>query len=167
MGTRPAIVTLVLAVLLAVLPATASADTTIRRDPRNDAPAGIDITRVRYSYTDNRVSTRVRVPELADSGRIGLSISRYSIFEAGYVAVVRRRSDGTTSRRLLYYNHFDTTPRRCDVDGSWNSSTGIVRVSVPRSCLENHRTPRIYVAARVLRGQRFDDAPPARRLPRG
>ena len=156
----------VLTAVLALLPASASAETVVRRDARNDAPAGIDITRVAYAYSARRVAATVRVPELARTGRMGLSISRFEVFEAGYIAVVRRTSDGTVSARLLYYDHFDTTPRPCDVEGSWSRAAGAITVGVPVSCLRRHRTEQIYTSARTLRGERIDDAPAVRRLSR-
>lgn len=167
MGTRTLSIAALLAVVVTLLPASASAETVVRLDARNDSPAGVDITRVRYAYSVERVAAKVRVPELAPTGRMGLSISRFEVFEAGYVAVVRRRADGTVSARLLYFDHFDTTPRRCDVDGAWSRATGTIRVSVPVSCLDGHRTQRIYTAARTLRGNHADDAPVVRRLSRG
>jgi hypothetical protein len=157
----------VLTAVLALLPASASAETVVRRDARNDAPAGIDITRVAYAYSARRVAATVRVPELARTGRMGLSISRFEVFEAGYVAIVRRSSDGTVSARLLYFDHFDATPRPCDVDGTWSRDAGVITVSVPVGCLDGHRRQRIYTAARTLRRDLIDDAPVVRRLSRG
>ena len=167
MGIRSIAIAPVLAAVLVLLPATAVADSAARRDSRNDAPARIDVTRVLYQHRVHRVSTRVRIPELGRTGRVALAISRFDIFEAGYVASVRRRSDGSVSRRLGYFDHFETTPRRCDVGGSWNRARGVVTVTVPRDCLKGHRTPRLYVAARSLHGNSFDDAPAVRRLGRG
>lgn len=159
--------TAVLAAVLVLLPSNAGAATATRSDSRNDAPARIDIARVQYRHGVHRVSTKVRIPELGRTGRVSLAISRFEIFEAGYVAIVRRRGDGSLSRRLMYFDHFDTTPRRCDVSGSWSLALGLVTVSLPRNCLEGHRTNRLYVAARSIRGERFDDAPAVRRLRRG
>lgn len=167
MKVRLAAVGSLLGLAVAGLPSTVNADSVGRVDARNDAPAGIDITRVEYRHHAHRVSARVRVPDLARTGRVSLAISKFDVFEAGYVAVVRRRSDGTVSRRLTYFNHFDTTPRSCRVRGTWDRSDGVVTVSVPRRCLDGHRRERIYTAARALRGGVFDDAPSVRRLQRG
>lgn len=166
MRTRTISFATVLAAVVALFPSSASAETAVKRDQRNDAPAGIDITRVAYAYSDQRVAATVRVPELGATGRMGLSISRFEVFEAGYIAVVRRTADGTVSARLLYFDHFDTTPRPCDVDGTWSRAAGVITVSVPVSCLRRHRTEQIYTSARTLRGERFDDAPAVPRLSR-
>ena len=77
MRTRTITFATVLAAVVALFPSSASAETAVKRDDRNDAPAGIDITRVLYAYSDQRVAATVRVPELAATGRMGLSISRF------------------------------------------------------------------------------------------
>ena len=124
MGNRLMAIVPVLAAVLVVQPAIAVADSAARPDSRNDAPARIDISRVQYQHRVHRVSTRVRIPDLGRTGRVALAISRFDVFEAGYVAIVRRRSDGSVSRRLGYFDHFETTPRRCDVGGSRTEFAG-------------------------------------------
>lgn len=167
MRPRTLALTLLITAILSVLPASAAADTATRRDPRGDAPAGIDIVRSHYRHAVRSVSARVYLPALSDTGSVSLAISRFDVFEAGYVAVVRRRADGTVSRRLLYFDHFDYLPRRCDVGGRWNRDTGVVTVKVPRRCLDDHRRPRLYLGARAYKRNRVDVAPPVLRLRRG
>lgn len=96
-----------------------------------------------------------------------LRTTKFDIFEAGYIAVLRKRPGGSLSKRLLYFDHFDTHPRRCDVGGSWNARAGVVRVSVPCVCLDGHRRPRLYLEAITAIGQRSDSAPAVKRLARG
>ncbi|KAA1420111.1 hypothetical protein FE697_019745 [Mumia zhuanghuii] len=154
------------ALVLAAPPA--AADERVREDRRDDAPASIDIARVTYRHTETRVAARIRVPELGRKGRASLAISRFGVFEAGYVAVVRKRPGDRTTTRLLFFDHFDAHPRSCDgLRGSWRRATGTIRISVPRTCLEGHRTRKVYVAARTIRGSSLDDARPVRRLARG
>jgi hypothetical protein len=157
----------IFAVIIALLPATAHADTALRRDARGDAPSAIDITRVQYRHARQTVSVRVRIPDLQRRGRVLLRTTRFNIFEAGYIAELRIRRNGSLSKRLLYFDHFDVHPRRCAVGGSWNARAGVVRVSVPRACLDGHRRQRLYVDAISALRQRSDNAPAVKRLARG
>jgi hypothetical protein len=113
------------------------------------------------------VSARVRIPDLGQSGRVLLRTIKFGIFEAGYIAVLRKRPDGSLSKWLFYFDHFDTEPRRCNVGGRWRARAGVVRVTVPRACLDGHRRPRLYVDAIAAIGQRSDNAPAVPRLARG
>lgn len=103
--------------------------------------------RVQYRHAPRTVSARVRIPDLAQRGGVLLRTTRFDIFEAGYIAVLRKRPDGSLSKRLFYFDHFDVHPRRGDVRGSWRTGAGVVRVSVPRSCLDHNRRPRLYLEA--------------------
>ncbi|WP_370614319.1 hypothetical protein [Mumia sp. Pv 4-285] len=166
--TSIAVVTVSCAAALALSSAPASAEERSRTDRAGDAPARIDLTHVSYRHTEARVSARIRVPDLGRRGRASLAVSRFGIFEAGYVAVVRKKPGRPATTRLLFFDHFDTTPRQCDgLRGSWKRATGTVSISVPRACLDGHRTRKVYVAARTMRGSSFDDARPVRRLARG
>ena len=90
------------------------------------------------------------------------------IFEAGYVAVVRKKPGERAKTRLFFFNHFEDSPRACNgLRGTWTRSTGTIKISVPRACLPGHRTRRVYVAARTIRGDAYDDAPAVVRLRRG
>lgn len=153
---------------LALTASPAGADTRARTDARRDAPASIDISRATYRHTGSRVSTTIRVPHLGKRGRASLAISRYGIFEAGYVAVVRKMPGQRAKARLFFFDHVQNRPRACTgLRGTWKRSTGTITVSVPRTCLPGHRTRRLYVAARTMRGDAFDDAPAVTRLRRG
>lgn len=107
------------------------------------------------------------MPHLDGPARASLAISKFTIFEAGYVAIVRKTASGEVSKRLFYFNHFELVPRKCKVSGSWNERASSVRIAVPRKCLKHHKKNRLYVAARTIRGKKFDDAPAVRRLERG
>ena len=153
------------AVLLAAVVSPATAETVERADRRGDAPAGIDVVHATYSHTRDRVRVVARVPDLGRSGSATLSISRFEIFEAGYVLRIRARPSEPTRTRLLFFNHFDLEPRRCAaVTGSW--AHGVVRLSVARTCLVDHVAEQVFAQFHIRRGPDTDRAPPVRRLRR-
>jgi hypothetical protein len=161
---RIAVVVASIALSLGVTPALA--ETKTRVDPADDAPAGIDITLARYSYENGRVSVMARVPHLARRGRADLSISRFEIFDAGYVLRLVKRAGKPPRTRLYFFDHFDLHRRPCDdVRGSWRSGT--VRLSVDADCLEDHARRRIFTQVGLIRRQTVDVAPAVRRLERG
>ena len=152
---------------LALVPGSASAATALRSDRRGDAPKSIDITRTTYRHAPARVSVKIRARALDGPGRAELAISKFTIFEAGYVARVKKKANGRVSKRLFYFNHFRLVPRSCKVSGVWNERRSTVRISVPRRCLKHHRKNRLYVAAMTVHGKKFDKARAVRRLKRG
>jgi hypothetical protein len=150
---------------LAFIGSPADAETKVRQDGVDDAPAKIDITRVRYSYGDDRVRAVARIPDLGRKGVAALSISRFEIFEAGYVVRIRKRLGEPPRVSLLYFDHFDLHPRECDgLSGAWLDSA--VKLSVETSCLRGHARPRIFTQFGIQRGADFDRAPAVRRLAR-
>ena len=98
---------------LSVGPAPAHAEDVRRADAHGDAPTSIDITSVRYTHSKTRVSVVGTIPQLGQAGEASPSISRFSIFEAGYVVLVKKRPGEAPRVRLAYFNHFDLEPRRC------------------------------------------------------
>jgi hypothetical protein len=161
------VVVMALSVLLVVAGSSPALAQQVRRaDPHGDAPQSIDIWNARYRHATHRVSVDVKIPDLGDRGRASLSISRFTIFEAGYVVIIRKSVGEPARVRLAYYNHFDLEPRRCaGVTGSWGS--GHVELGVPRSCLEGHARKRVFVQFGIQRGPDIDRARPVRRLARG
>ncbi|MFC7496772.1 MULTISPECIES: hypothetical protein [unclassified Nocardioides] len=145
--------------------APASAETVVRDDPTGDAPERIDVTRARYTHTDDQIRVVARVPELGDAGTAALSISRFGIFEAGYVVQIRKRPDEQPRARLLFFNHFDFEPRRCaDVSGTWGQRR--VTLVVDRSCLTGHARRHVFAQFGIQHGQQVDRASAVRRLAR-
>jgi hypothetical protein len=166
MRPRVCVAAVVASIALTLGATPALADTKTRVDPVGDAPAGIDITLARYSYENGRVSVRARVPDLARRGRADLSISRFEIFDAGYVVRLVKRAGKPPRTRLYFFDHFDLHRRPCDdVRGWWRN--GAVRLSVDADCLEDHARRRIFTQVGLIRRQDFDMAPAVRRLARG
>ena len=144
----------------------AGAETRARADRAGDAPTAIDATSATYTHGPRRVSVVATIPALGDRGSAALSISKFDIFEAGYVVQIRKRVGQEPRTRLTFFNHFDLQPRRCPgVRGTW--SDDVVRLSVPRSCLTGHRAERLFVQFGIQRGADVDRVPAIRNLPRG
>ena len=78
-------------VVTAAVVAPAAAETVERDDRRGDAPASIDVVHATYSHTHSRVRVVVRVPDLGRGGVADLSISRFELFELGYVLRITNR----------------------------------------------------------------------------
>lgn len=151
--------------LASSLAAPASAQTATREDPRGDAPRRIDITRVRYTHLSDRVRVAARIPDLGASGRAELLVSKFEVFEAGYVVRISKRSDRKPRVGLLHYDHFDLERRACKgLTGSWESDK--IRLKVPRACLKGHAAARVFAQFAITSGESFDEAPAVRRLAR-
>ncbi len=156
---------LTVGVLVLAGSAPAGAETVSRSDARGDAPARIDVTRATYTHSDDHVSVVARIPRLGRQGTAALSISRFEIFEAGYVVEVVKRAGQPARAKLLYYNHFDLLPRSCDdVTGSWGHHR--VTLSVARSCLTGHARDRVFTQFGIQSGSDVDRAPAVKRLRR-
>ena len=143
----------------------AVAETVVDKDSVDDAPAWIDITRARYTYNSDRAKVIARIPDLGRAGEAALSITRFEVFEAGYVVrIIKRRGERATVG-LYFFDHFDLNKRKCDgVSGTWGDS--YVRLSVPTDCLDGHAKRNVFAQFGIQRGQKVDRAPAVRRLAR-
>jgi hypothetical protein len=122
---------------------------------------------VRYAHLDDRVRVSAKIPDLGRSGTADLLVSRYEIFEAGYVARIRKPRGEPARVSLLYFDHFDLKKRSCKgLSGTWGRQ--VVRMKVPRSCLKGHATKRVMTQFFIAfgSGEQFDEAPAVRRLRR-
>ena len=153
----------VLATLIA-LPA--QAETKVKQDREGDAPAAIDVTRARYSHGETHVRVTARISALGRVGEAALSISRFEIFEAGYVVRIIKHRGKPARVGLFYFDHFDLEKRACDdVSGTWGRTA--IRLKVARECLVGHARPRVFAQFGIQRGQEVDRAPAVPRLARG
>lgn len=156
------------ALLVGGVAAPASAQSVDRSDTVGDAPARIDITKVRYTHLSDRVRVAAKIPELGPSGTADFLVSRYEIFEAGYVVRIRQHRGKPAKVSLLYYDHFSLKKRSCKgISGSWGPE--VVRLKVPRSCLKGHATEHVFaqfVISFGAEGEQFDEAPAVTRLRR-
>ena len=159
------VVLAVSSLLLAVGLSPAHAQEAQRKDSHGDAPARIDIWSANYTHGKNRVTVVAKIPKLGRAGEASLSISRFTIFEAGYVALIKKRVGHKARVRLTYFNHFDLEPRQCSrISGRWAVSQ--IRLSVPRSCLRGHAKEKAFVQFGIQRNLKIDRAPAVRRLAR-
>lgn len=142
----------------------AAAEVVRRTDAAGDAPAAIDVTRARYAH-DSHVRVKVAVPDLGRRGAASLAVSRFTVFEAGYVATISKPRGRPARLRLEFFDHFDLEPRSCPgLAGRWGRTR--VTLAVPRSCLEGHRTPHVFAQVSLTRDDALDRVPPVRRLRR-
>lgn len=154
---------IVLAVAMGLPSGGAVAETKTRTDTVGDAPSGIDVATARYSHTSRRVAVRATIPDLQPHGTASLSVTRFEVFEAGYVVEIVKRRSRAPRTRLLFFDHFDTTKRRCaGVSGHWGRAS--IRLSVPLRCLRGHQEPEVFVQFASSDGRRVDRAPAVRRL---
>lgn len=152
------------ALVITALPA--HAETVTRRDRANDAAARVDITRARYTYRPARISVLARIPHLGRAGDASLSITRFDVFEAGYVLRITKRVGQPPRVRLFFFDHFSLNRRRCQgSSGAWGSRS--IRLSVPTRCLHGHARPNVFAQFGISRGRQLDRAPAVRRLGRG
>ena len=144
----------------------ASAETKVKDDQLGDAPAAIDITRARYVHNDDAVIVVAKIPDLGGAGEAQLAVSRFEIFEAGYVVrLIKRRGEPATVG-LFYFDHFDLLERDCDaVEGAWRAHS--IRIEVSRDCLKGHKRDVVFAQVATIRGEKVDRAPAVRRLARG
>jgi hypothetical protein len=152
------------AMLLTVLPA--QADTVTRRDRANDAAERVDVTRARYTHRPARISALARIPNLGRAGDASLSITRFEVFEAGYVLRITKRAGQRPRVRLFSFDHFSLNRRRCKgISGTWRARS--IRLGVPTRCLRGHARPKVFTQFGISRGRQLDRAPAVRRLSRG
>lgn len=147
-------------------PLTAHAETTVRQDRRDDAPARIDVARARYSYGPDRVTVLARIPNLGRRGDASFSFTRFEVFEAGYVVRIVKRAGQAPRVGVYYFDHFGLSRRPCArVSGRWAQDS--IRLVAPTPCLQGHARERAFVQFGIRAGRSVDRAPAVRRLSRG
>jgi len=151
--------------LVVAVAAPARGETVERDDRRGDAPASIDVVHATYSHTHSRVRVVARLPHLGRGGVADLSISRFEVFELGYVLRITNRPGEPPRTQLLFFNHFDLAPRRCTaIAGSW--TRGVIRMSVARTCLVGHAEQDVFAQFGIRHGRNLDRVSAVRRLHR-
>jgi hypothetical protein len=153
------------ATLVIAVAAPAAGETVERDDRQGDAPASIDVVHATYSHTHSRVRVVARLPHLGRGGAADLSISRFEVFELGYVLRITNRPGKPPRTQLLFYNHFDLVPRGCAaIAGTW--TRGVIRMSVARTCLAGHAAEDVFAQFAIRHGRNTDRVPAVRRLHR-
>ena len=156
---------LVCGALLLGVSSAAHAEEVWRDDVRGDAPAAIDARGARYTHGENRVTVVAKLPKLGGVGQAALSISRFTIFEAGYVALITKQAGEKPRVRLTFFDHFKLNPAKCSsISGAWGD--GRIKLSVARTCLLGHAREMIYVRFGIQRGSKVDRVPAVEQLAR-
>lgn len=149
--------------VLSALPA--HAETVTRRDRANDAAARVDVTRANYTYRPLRISAHARIPNLGRAGDASLSITRFEVFDAGYVLRITKRAGQPPRVRLFFFDHFSLNRRRCQgISGVWGDRS--ITLGVPTRCLRGHARSTVLTQFGISHGHQLDRAPAVRRLSR-
>ena len=135
--------------------APASAATVSVTDPRGDAAARFDITRVTARNNDT-VAVKSRIRNL----RGGLEIYQANLTTAGtdgqtYLARTVHHRDGSVVAKLLAP---DGSRVDCDVNGRWRLKRDTVKVSFAQDCLEEHGRLRVQAFIGAGNGSGGDPA---------
>jgi hypothetical protein len=134
--TRPlALAGLLLALVVASLtPSPAGAATAARPDRRGDAPAAIDITRLRVATSPGVVRFTLRVTELRARGTFVVGMSEpHGTGTIEYV-VTRRQGRAQVATRLTDFD--DTFAVDCPgARARWDARKDVITVRGPESCL--------------------------------
>ena len=122
-------------VVLAATMAPAQADSASLRDPRGDAPARFDLTKVTVSNSSERLYVRVRVQDLRGQGTqiFGVGISSHSYTDYYSMNIVRRPSGSTRAELVDFGSDGAVVP--CKISRDWLPRADVIRVSIPRQCI--------------------------------
>ncbi|KAA1426663.1 hypothetical protein [Nocardioides antri] len=138
-------------VLLAIAAATlvlggtatpAAAESGSVSDPSGDAPARIDITRLKVDNDKRWFTMRVDVQDLRQKGIFHFHYWRgTSGVPMQSLIVVVKRIDGETRARFFACGFEDCRPETCPrLRARWRSDTDFVRISAPQRCYPRPRT---------------------------
>lgn len=160
---RTALLTLLLASSLLLLPAPAQAERPWVDDARGHGARGLDITAARYDYSGPYVGTDVRMRRL---GRAGTVRQGFGIEDAYVTLSFTRRRDGSEVRRATYSDRGTEARVRCPVTGRWDRTRDLVTMRVGFRCLRTNRYVRGYdldparIQVTSNRGTDYDVVPP-------
>lgn len=150
-----AVPTLALSLLTSFAPS-ASAATGSASDPRGDAPAYIDVTRVTVRNATARVTFRVKVRDL---GKGGTLVAYLYDGSSGVEFKAHRRANGSVAVKVTNTDLDDTYPVDCsDVRGSWQPAKDKIKLSAPQDCFQVTDTPSSWFAGVTMRGRAGDKA---------
>jgi hypothetical protein len=158
---RTRFVAMVLGLLTAAVLSTAPAmaATTTFTDPRGDAPARFDLTRVTAVNEPGRIAVQVRVRNLRGGSPqifgFGWRPVRSDIY---YFATTVRRRDGSVRAVLRRAEETALVRVPCDVRARWALGRDTIRISFPQQCLELHRRAQVDAYIGAGNGQGGDPA---------
>ena len=146
--------------LLAALAATVTvaapvmADTGSLRDPAGDARARYDLTTIRTTNAVNRIAVTARVGNLRGTGTQTLVVGIDPVRGGtDYWFSSVRRANGRTTNSLTGYTSASATRIDCNITTRWQLATNLIRISIPRACIEEQGTLRFNFAIGAGNGQ--------------
>lgn len=135
--------------------APAGAATGVRADPRGDAPAAIDLTRLRVVTAPGVVRFALSVRQLRSRGTF--VVGMYEPNGTGAIEFVVTRRAGQTRVRTRLTDFDDTFPARCPgVRARWDAKGDVIRVRGPEKCLyfaRQDRTWGVFASSRLGRSR--------------
>lgn len=165
---RRSLATLVVTVfIMGYCQGTATAATTTRLDARGDAPALIDIVRVKYSNGSHRVFGRIQVDALRRQGRATLIVGPPTASDFAYNATVRVDQQGQLRKSFWLVSDGGSVRRSCDFAARWYAGKDRIRIAVPQRCVKSLGGHKLYVGSKMQAASHVDFGPPVRHLARG
>ena len=135
MRERTRISVLLVALILALSAAPATAATKKMRDAR-DAPAPLDIVRTKVTNSTDRVVIRIKVRDLGRRGIFSASLYATDRFVGLYDVATWRKRDGSTRVVLTHNGDLDTTRVSCPgLTSVWRPAKDRIRLVVPATCI--------------------------------
>ena len=113
-------------------------------DDRGDAPARFDITRATVNNGDNRLSGKVAVDNLRYGGEqyFSFTFSPRNSPDIFFTAFSKLHADNSLTNRLTVFNDIGEVHRiPCNVTSIWRPENDIVKVSIPRDCVDGLSGP--------------------------
>lgn len=104
-------------------------------DPRGDAPARYDITRVRIVNSDQVLTVQAHVRHLRSRGT-QIFVANFSLhhYDYAYWVGTVRHADGRVTTRASGYEQGEQTAVRCHITSSWRIRQSLIAFSLPRDC---------------------------------
>ncbi len=106
-------------------------------DPPGDAPAHIDIVKAHFHNGASTIAARISVRKVTLApAYFAVSFAPENSPDVGFIATSSLHANSTLHNRLVFFD--DIGARHvisCDVQASWNTTTDVVRIGVPRSCV--------------------------------
>jgi hypothetical protein len=130
--------------VLVALPSPAGAETVVQSYERGNAPATIDITRLRVMNGDHRFAMQVKVRDLRKEGRFSFYYwpGRHGTPPPHSVILVVRHDAAGLHQRFLTCGREDCSSAPCrSFRASWRPGDDVVRVSARQRCLPGTRVP--------------------------
>ncbi len=134
MKKRAAVIVSLLATATLALVPPSQAATGAAKDKTGDAPAKLDLTRVKVSHTASKIviTTKVRKLKKRDTQYYGYYVEGPTVRYAG---TSHRKRNGKVDESWYFRPDGDLVPTECGVRTKWNIKKSVIRTTIPRSCV--------------------------------